>query len=334
MSSKGTLLLVEDNHDLRNGLRDILTYEGFTVVTALHGRDALAQMKDSTPDLIISDITMPEMNGYEFYDLIRLRPEGVLIPFIFLTARGEPEDVMKARHLGAEDYLVKPVSRADLLAAVQAKLNRFRQVQMVQLEESYEAALTALANVIEVRDAYTRGHVERVRDYALLIAQRLDLPDRRRHAVRFGAVLHDIGKVLVRESILTKPGQLSMDEWTEIRQHPITGAEMLKGVSYLVDAVPVILHHHERWDGRGYPGGLVGDDIPLEARIVAISDSFDALTTDRPYHPAWPAGQARQEIAHSAGKYFDPALVDIFQQLWEGGEIQRVAKKDYAAKSM
>jgi putative two-component system response regulator len=329
MTNHETLLLVEDNHDLRNGLRDILAFEGYTVVAAVHGREALEKMRQAPPDLIISDIAMPEMNGYEFYDILRSRPDGITIPFIFLTARGEPEDVMKARHLGAEDYLVKPISRSDLLSAVRSKLNRFQQVHMVQLEQSYEASLTVLANVIEERDAYTRGHVERVRDYSMAMYRQLGLPDTRRRAVRFGAILHDIGKVLVRESTLTKPGALSIEEWTEIRQHPLVGAEMLKDIAYLSEAIPIIRHHHERWDGRGYPAGLVQEEIPIEARIVAVADSFDALTTTRSYHPAWSLLKAREEILRCSGTYFDPRVIHAFEVLWANEEIHRIASGQY-----
>lgn len=137
MQNKGTtLLIVEDNHDLRNGLKDILTFEGFTVLSASNGREAIDQMKAVSPDLIISDITMPEMNGYEFFDAVRDRPEGIAIPFIFLTARGERDDMMKGKNLGAEDYLVKPVTRSELVNAVQSRLTRFRQLQMAQMESA------------------------------------------------------------------------------------------------------------------------------------------------------------------------------------------------------
>lgn len=210
MQNKGTtLLIVEDNHDLRNGLKDILTFEGFTVLSASNGRDAIDQMKAVSPDLIISDITMPEMNGYEFFDAVRARPEGITIPFIFLTARGERDDVMKGKNLGAEDYLVKPVTRSELVNAVQSRLTRFRQLQMAQMESAYQYTLTALANGIEVRDRYTRGHVERVTHYSLAIAEQLGWRGKRLEGLRFGAILHDIGKIFVKEEILSKAGALT-----------------------------------------------------------------------------------------------------------------------------
>jgi putative two-component system response regulator len=320
-----TLLIVEDNDDLRNGLRDILTNEGFNVLTASNGIIAIDQMIDVIPDLIISDITMPEMDGYDFFDVVRSRPEGVTIPFIFLTARGDRDEIMKGKNLGAEDYLVKPISRSELLTAVQSKLTRFRQLQLAQLEQAYEASLTALANSIEVRDQYTRGHVERVTAYALAIAAQLGLQGKRLKQLRFGAILHDIGKIFINENILNKSGPLSEDEYAEILEHPLKSIDMVKDIPYLTPTIPVIRHHHEWWDGSGYPDGLAGDQIPLDARIVAVADCFDAMTTTRPYHQARPLRQAFDEIRRASGTQFDPDVVNAFKKLWETKEIHAIA---------
>jgi putative two-component system response regulator len=332
MPAHGTILLVEDNHELRIGLRDILTYEGYTVLVATNGKEAFQLLNGNFPELILSDITMPEMNGYEFYDLVRAYPGGAGIPFIFLTARGEQEDIMRARNLGAEDYLVKPISRNDLLAAIRAKVTRFQQIEMLQLEQSYEASLTMLANAIEVRDQYTRGHVERVRDYALLIAKEMGLHEKRLRTIRFGAILHDIGKILVPERTLTKSTPLSKDEWGELRQHPMIGSELMKNIPYLEEIVPIVRHHHEHWNGGGYPSGLGGEDIPLEARIVSVADGFDAMTTNRPYHPAWLPERAIEELQKGKTTYFDPGVVDVFVKLWqETDQIQRIVR-EYGGK--
>ena len=332
MQNKGTtLLIVEDNNDLRNGLKDILTFEGFTVLSASNGREALDQMSAISPDLIISDITMPEMNGYEFFDAVRERPEGVTIPFIFLTARGERDDVMKGKNLGAEDYLVKPVTRSELVNAVQSRLTRFRQLQMAQMESAYQYALTALANGIEVRDRYTRGHVERVTNYGLAIAEQLGWHGKRLEALRFGAILHDIGKIFVKEEILSKAGMLTESEREEMLHHPDNGAEMIGDIAYLQVAIPVIRYHHERWDGSGYPQGLVGEQIPIEARLIALADVFDAMTTDRPYHLAEKLETAYDYILSMSGKHFDPMIVHAFQRLWEVGKIQQIATRWHAA---
>jgi putative two-component system response regulator len=326
-----TLLIVEDNQILKVGLKEMLSMEGFAVITASNGQDALEQMKAMTPDLILSDISMPVMDGFTFFSRVRQRPDWVTIPFIFLTARGEREDIMTGRDLGAEDYLVKPISREELLTAVRARLARSRQLEMAQLQNAYEASLTMLANAIEVRSEYTRGHVERVTAYALELARylgfgssSLENRDKRLEGLRYGAILHDIGKIHVRESVLTKKTPLTADEWIEVKQHPITGAELIKHIPYLLPARPVILYHHENWDGKGYPHGLRGEEIPLEARIVSVADGFDAMTTERSYHRAHSPQEAYDEIVSCSGGQYDPAVVGSFQLAWERGEIQKI----------
>jgi putative two-component system response regulator len=322
-----TLLIVEDNLDLRNGLKDILSFEGYSVLTASNGREALDQMQAFRPELIISDITMPEMDGYTFYDAVRALPDGVTIPFIFLTARGEREDMMKGRNLGVEDYLIKPVTRTELVAVVQSRLSRFRQLQMAQMESAHQAALTALANSIEMRDSYTRGHVERVTAYGMAIAAQLGWSGARLNSLRYGAILHDIGKIFVNEDILTKPGTLDETERNLMILHPANGADMIKDIPYLALAIPVIRSHHERWNGSGYPDGLAGEAIPVEARLIAVADSFDAMTSDRPYHGAITLQAAFDEILKASGTLYDPMVVNTFQQAWQSGKIKAIATR-------
>ena len=322
---KETLLIVEDNHILRDGLQEMLGFEGFNVLTAANGLEALERMVMISPDLILSDITMPVMDGFDFFKAVRARPEWVTIPFILLTARGEREDRMNSRDLGAEDYLVKPLTREELLTAVRSRLARSRQLRMAQLQQAYHDSLSMLANAIEVRSEYTRGHVERVTAYALALAMNLDLQGKRLENLRYGAILHDIGKIHVRESILIKNDHLSIEEWDEIKQHPLTGAEMIKDIPYLAPAIPIVRHHHERWDGKGYPDGLTGEAIPLEARIVAVADGFDAMTTDRSYHPALSLNRAQEEILHCSGTQYDPSVVASFRVVWACGQIQTIA---------
>lgn len=317
-----TLLIVEDNPILREGLQEMLSLEGYTVLTAVNGREALEKMNSLAPDLILSDIAMPEMDGYTFFRAVRSRPEWISIPFLFLTARGEKADVLAGKDLGAEDYLVKPLSRDELVTAVRARLERSQQLRVVQLQQAYETSLTVLANAIEVRDQYTRGHVERVMAYSFALAEFLGWHTHQMEQLRFGAILHDIGKLHIRESILCKREPLTLQEWAEIRNHPITGAEMIKDIPYLAPAVPVIRYHHERWDGKGYPEGLAGEEIPLAARIVAIADCFDAMTTARPYSPARSPQEACEEILANAGTQYDPAVVRAFQKAWEAWRIQ------------
>lgn len=326
-----TILIVEDNPVLREGLQEMLELEGFKVLTASNGKEALAEMSGNNPDLILSDIAMPEMDGYAFFRAVRERPEWVTIPFVFLTARGEKEDVLTGKDMGAEDYLIKPVTREDLITVVNSRLERAHQLHVAQLQRAYETSLTVLANAIEVRDLYTRGHVERVMAYSFAIAEFLAEgvdPDQ----LRFGAMLHDIGKLHIRETILRKPGPLSPEEWGEIRQHPRTGAEMIKDIPFLSPALLVIRHHHEWWDGSGYPDGLSGEAIPLAARIVAIADGFDAMTTERPYSSARDLETAYQAIVACAGTRYDPQVVEAFKRAWASGRIQEISRDPRVAE--
>ena len=322
--SQETILIVEDNPVLREGLQEMLELEGFAVLSASNGREAIECMSTHNPDLILSDIAMPEMDGLAFFRAVRNRPEWVSIPFIFLTARGEKEDVLAGKDLGAEDYLVKPTTHDELLTAVTSRLERSHQLRIAQLQQAYETSLTVLANAIEVRDQYTRGHVERVMAYAFAIAAQLERDDLDYEQLRFGAMLHDIGKIHIRESTLIKRKMLSDDEWSEIHQHPVTGAEMIKDIPYLARAIPVVRYHHERWDGLGYPEGLAAEAIPLAARIVAVADCFDAMTTNRPYSLARSLQEAYADILGGSGTKYDPAVVEAFRRAWERWHIQRI----------
>ena len=319
-----TVLVVEDNQAMLTGFRDILESSGYSVSTASNGMAALEALKDIEPDLILSDISMPIMDGLELYKEVRKRPEGIAIPFIFVTARGTREDSRAALELGVDDYITKPVTSKELLAAVRARLDRADQIRLTQLKRAIKASLVALANAIEARDTYTRQHVEQVNAYAQLIAMELEWRQDRREALEFGAILHDIGKIAVRESILTKPGPLDEDEWAEMRQHPVVGGRMIKDIPYLAPAIPIVIHHHERWDGAGYPDGLKGDDIPVEARLLAVADTFDAMTSIRPYRNAIPPKKAYEEIVSLSEKQFDPQMVNAFQRCWERGEIEEI----------
>jgi putative two-component system response regulator len=260
---------------------------------------------------------MPVMNGYEFYEAVRQHPEWLPIPFIFLTARGDRDDLFTSKKLGVEDYLVKPIERQDLVSTIRSRLERSQQLMLVQLQQAYEASLIVLANAIELRDRYTRGHVERVRDLSILIAEQLSISESQINVLRFGAILHDIGKIYIRENVLRKPGPLNEQEWAEMKRHPEIGAELLERIPYLIEAKPIIHYHHERWDGKGYPVGLQCEEIPLEARIVSVADSYDAMTTDRVYHAAIEPENAIEEIRVSSGLRYDPTIVDAFLNVIE-----------------
>jgi putative two-component system response regulator len=318
------ILIAEDNSVLRLALEEMLSLEGYVVLAAANGAEALSHMDMLTPDMIISDIAMPEMDGYAFFDNVRANPEWISIPFIFLTARGTKDDILVGKDLGAEDYLVKPLNRIELLTAVRSRLDRSQQLKVVRLREAYESSLTMLANAIEARDRYTRGHVERVTAYAGILANQLGWQGKRLEELRFGAILHDIGKIHIREAVLCKKGSLSSDEWEEIKQHPKIGATMVKDIPYLVPAIPAIKYHHERWDGGGYPYGLSGDKIPIMARIVSVADAFDAMTSSRAYQKARSALEAYTDIIEGTQKFYDPTVVAAFSRAWELGAFQQI----------
>ena len=319
-----TLLVVEDDPAMLVALRDILEASGYAVHTAANGQAALEVMGRLRPSLILSDIAMPIMDGIELFDAVRRIPDAATIPFIFLTARGTREDIFAAKTLGADDYITKPITSQELLSAVKARLQRTDELLLAQLKAAYKASLRALANAIESRDHYTRFHVERVNAYAQAVARELQWSEDRLETLEFGAILHDIGKISIPESILRKTGPLSKEEWEEMREHPRVGARMVEDIPYLAPAVPTIHAHHERWDGSGYPEGLRESSIPDSARLLAIVDAFDAMTSDRPYHAAIDAGHAHAEITTQSGRLFDPGMVDAFNRCYMRGDIAKV----------
>jgi len=316
------ILVVEDNDVMRTGLQIILEADGYKVLTAAHGLQALDLMDKNYPDLILSDIAMPEMDGYAFFQQVRANPAWVGIPFIFLTARGERDDIFLGKQVGVEDYLVKPVLRQELLATVRSRLSRSQEVYLAQLEQSYRAALVMLANAIEQRDHYSPSHVERVAAYAGLIADSIEGQQVQMNALKFGSMLHDIGKILIQDEILQNPEPLQPKDLEEVRRHAELGARLIENIPYLEPVIPVIRHHHERWDGTGYPDGLEGESIPIEARIVAVADSLDAMITKRIYRPALDIETAYGQIVAGSGSLYDPEVVLAFQRAWD--QIEQV----------
>jgi putative two-component system response regulator len=313
------ILLVEDDAFLLDVMRSILESEGYEVVSATHGKMALDLFVSSRPDLIVSDIMMPEMDGFELLEAVRAIPIGITVPFLFLSARTERTDVSRARALGVDDYLFKPFDAPELINAVRARLDRRRLVELFDTRAAHLQTVTMLANVIETRDPYTAGHIDRVRRLALNLAFGLQWSPEDIAILEFGALLHDIGKIIVPRHVLAKTGPLNSDEWKLMREHPQAGAKMLEGVDHLRAAIPYILYHHECWDGNGYPYGLKGENIPREGRLLAIVDAFDAMTSDRPYHAGMSAEAAMAEIRRSSGVYFDPEMVKVFLATFRGG---------------
>ena len=319
-----SILVVEDNRDMRETITQILEQEGFRVWTAPNGQAALEILQTVIPDLILSDIHMPVMDGLAFYQAVRRQPRLAAIPFIFLTSANSQEAILRGKSLGVEDYLTKPINPKDLITIIQARLARAMELRLALVNQAYLDTVRVLANTIEGRDRYTRGHVDRVSVYALATARALGWNEDQLRWLRFGALLHDIGKIIVPDQVLNKPGPLTPKERALMNQHTIAGARIIAEVQHLRPTLPYILYHHERWDGTGYPRGLKGKAIPIQARVLALADVYDALTTQRPYHPARPHEEVVRFIRLQAGKMFDPRLVPVFLRAIESQKETRL----------
>jgi putative nucleotidyltransferase with HDIG domain len=315
------VLIVDDDHLVRDALRFALEDAGYDVWAVAHGADALAVLESQAVDIILSDIFMPGMNGFELLKQIRQRRPDV--PVILVTGFGNIEMARQALKEGATDFITKPYNVSEIPILIERNLmrhtiesSRTRDLQE-EVRRSYRATLEALLAALDTRDTETEGHSERVAAYTMLIAQQLNLSEAELQHIEHGALLHDIGKIGVPDHILYKPGPLTPEEWEIMKQHPVIGYKMCMKIEMLRPAAPIVLHHHERWDGRGYPYGLNGAEIPLGARIFAIADTLDAMTSDRPYRKALSFAQAREEIERCAGSQFDPELVRVFLELPE-----------------
>lgn len=309
------ILLAEDDDALRRMIRAILELDQYEVFAFPNGQLALEAFEQINPDLVVSDISMPIMNGFELLEAVRKLHSGSVVPFLFLSALAEHDDVYTAKRLGVDDYLFKPFKPDDLLIAVKARLERRRAAELFDSHQAHLQTITLLANVIEARDAYTRGHVERVQQAALELGRALRWSPEDMIILEFGALLHDVGKITTPETVLNKPGQLTPEEIKIMRNHTVAGAHIIESVPHLRPARPYVLYHHERWDGTGYPEGLSGEDIPREGRLMAIVDVYDALTSDRPYHKGISPAEALNFLRNGSGRHFDPHMVEVFIQI-------------------
>jgi len=319
-----TILIVEDNDSLRIGISEMLTIEGFSVWSARNGVEAVEILKTVFPDLILSDVMMPEMDGFDLYSEVRSHPELISIPFLFLTARTDPEDSLRGRTLGADDYLTKPISRDELVTTIRSRLNRSRQVKLAQIEQAYVASMTLLAGAIEARSPISNNHIERVTETCLLLAGYLGWSERSLPAMRFAAILHDIGKLNIPDLILLSNKTLTESDWDEIKRHTITGVEMIRGIPLLSEAIPIIRHHHERWDGKGYPDNLAGLAIPPGSRLLAVVDSLDTMVSPRVYAAQLNLEAALDELGQLAGLKYDPTFVQALRNVWQEGKLQKI----------
>jgi putative two-component system response regulator len=309
MDERPLVLVVEDDLANRALLERLLEREGYRTTSAGDGEAALLAVGEHAPDLILLDIGLPRMDGYEVTRRLRSHLRTVTVPIILLTGRTGLEDVVEGLDAGADDFLSKPFRQPELLARIRSAL-RLRQA-LVRMDAAH-TAVAALANAVEAKDPTTERHCQRLANLAARLGAQAGLEGIELEAVAYGALLHDVGKIGVPESILTKPTPLDTDEWELMRRHPEIGERICEPLSSAGLFAPIVRHHHERWDGRGYPDGLRGEAIPLGARIVGIVDSFDAMTHDRPYRRGMPAALAVNELWREAGGQFDRALVPLF----------------------
>ena len=307
------LLLVDDEPTNLQVLRHILQAD-YRLLFATDGERALQVAREQRPELVLLDIMMPNMDGYAVCRALKADAATASIPVIFITALDDSQDETAGFDVGGVDYLTKPVSPPVVRARVRTHLSL---VRMDELRETRLQIVQRLGRAAEYKDNETGMHVIRMSHFSQLLALAAGCSPAWAEDLLNAAPMHDVGKIGIRDAVLRKPGPLDADEWATMRRHPEIGAEIIgehpSGVLQL--AREIALAHHEKWDGSGYPRGLAGEAIPLSARIVAIADVFDALTTRRPYKEPWPVQDALDHIAAQAGKHFDPALVALFAPL-------------------
>ena len=323
-----TVLIVDDEYSGRETLQSVLEGEGYNLIMAENGPQAIEKAKAFLPDVILLDVMMPGMTGFEVCERIRSDPQVAEIPIIILTALDDRESLLTGLKAGADDFISKPFDRFELRARLIGitRLNRYHKLveerEKLQkahhhLLDAYDATIAGWSHAMDLRDRETEGHSHRVTDLTLKLAQAYGCSDEELTHIRHGALLHDMGKLGIPDSILQKPNTLTDEEWATMRKHPQFAFDMLYPIEYLRAALDIPLCHHEKWDGTGYPHGLKGEEIPVAARIFAIVDVWDALTSDRPYRPAWSKEAALDFIREQSGNHFDPKVVDLFFKVME-----------------
>jgi response regulator RpfG family c-di-GMP phosphodiesterase len=326
------VLVVDDDELVRETFMAILCEEGYEVSCAESGAQALEFLGVKTYDVMLSDIYMPVQNGLELLEVtLASYPD---MPVILITGYGNVNMARDALYRGASDFISKPCNPGELPIIVERNLTRQAvqrknaQRHRLALQTSNETVLDALLSALNTRDTETQGHSERVTAYTIEMADMMQIAPEEMYHIERGALLHDIGKIGIPDRILLKPAKLTEEEWAEMRRHPIIGYEMCIRIEMLKIAARIVLHHHEAWDGSGYPHGLHRDEIPLGARIFAVADTLDAMTSDRPYRAAMSFAEARDEIVKYCGKQFDPEIVKVFLSVHEARwqQVRRLAQ--------
>ncbi len=325
--SKVTVLVVDDEEMMRELVTERLKLEGYTVEAAENGEQALQKIKANGYDLLLTDLNMPVLNGLQ---LLKKLADNRDLATVVMSGQGDLETAVYAMKLGASDYIFKPINFRVLLHTLESAMKKkmmekalidyqdnlekkvFEQTMIIN--DFYLRSIQSLVKALEAKDSYTRGHSERVTFYSLELAKGLgksvDM-----EKLRSAGILHDLGKIGIPETILNKPGRLENEEFVIVKKHPSMGVQILEPIESLKGVFPVIMHHHERFDGKGYPSGLQGAKIPIEARILAIADTYDAMTSNRAYRGALSPQQAVEEIDKFAGSQFDPDLASKFMAI-------------------
>lgn len=308
----GTILVADDQPANRELLEELLTAQGSRVITVPDGAAAVEELSRTQVDLVLLDVMMPHLNGFEVCRKIKSNPETYLIPVVLITALSDKQDRIEGINAGADDFLTRPVDRAELLARVGSLLKLKHRTD--ELERA-EAVLFTLAGSIEGKDPYTHGHCERLSDYSARLGEHLGLTGDEITALRRAGVVHDIGKIAVPDAILLKPGRLTEDEWKIMKEHPLVGERICAPLKSFRLVLPIIRHHHEKLDGSGYPDRLRGDVIPVTARVLQIVDVYDALTTERPYKKAFSSSDALLTMKAEVAKgWWDPHIFEQFER--------------------
>ena len=317
---KATILIADDMPENIDLIKTVFMEESYEFITAQNGKEAIECVSKYAPDLVLLDVVMPEMNGFEVCSLLKSQKETMLTPIVMVTGMDDHKSRLKGIESGVDDFISKPINIIELKARV-ASLLRIKRY-MEQLEHA-ERLFYSLAMTVESKDRTTKGHCNRVANYGQLLAERIGLDEEDIHAVRRGGILHDIGKLTVDDEIILKPGPLSEEEYKIVKKHSEEGEKICKPMKTLENVLPIIRYHHERYDGSGYPDGLQGGQIPLIAQVIALADSFDALTSSRPYRKAYSKEEAFSILKEEmeSGKW-DKNLYDEFKRLLNENDIE------------
>jgi len=298
---------------------------GYRAIAVADGRDALRAAVDEAPALVLLDVGLPGLSGLDVCRRLRADPRTVALPIILVTGQVTSLDVVAGLDAGADDFVRKPYDQAELMARVRSVLRLAHATAEVV---GAHGVITALANAVEAKDSTTEEHCQRLAGLAHELGMKVGLQPAALKGQIFGALLHDIGKIGISDAILKKPDPLTPEERRTMRLHPIIGERICEPLATATQFAPIIRHHHERWDGRGYPDGLRAEAIPVGARIVGLVDAYDAIIHDRPYRPARDIHSAMAEIRREAGGQFDPELVRLFLPL-----LEREARQEHAPRA-